>query len=235
MSHPYHETIEKIITAIMGQLEERDVEVNRDFITFVVHLLIRDMRLGLKEAELKKLSQCTLKTFIDRIVDGYRNPADTTMANMWMSWIMKMGHGIKLSYVQEQYELKFQHQLKLMTHDILQYPETCNKVQLDQLFSKMQVFIATSYHLGCPKNHVLLKLTAQALHSVIGRSDLQNYVLKKKYHRQEYLQRLASTVAGIVIYTSDGPDGDRENVRSGKLENFRVLFISYLDSISRSH
>lgn len=235
MSHPYHEMLEKIITTIVDQLKERDVKVNRDFITFVVHLLIRDMRIGLKEAELKSPSQCVLMAFIDGIVSGYLNPTDTTMANLRMSWIMKMGHGIKLSYVQEQYELKFQHQLKLMTQDILQYPETCSKVQLDQLFSKMQVFIASSYHLGCPKNDVLLKLTAQALHSVIGRSDLQNYVLKKKYHRQEYLQRLASTVAGIVIYNSDGPDGDRENVRSGEFANFTDCFISHLHSVCRSH
>ncbi|KAI8038652.1 hypothetical protein M5D96_008560 [Drosophila gunungcola] len=113
-----------------------------------------------------------------------------------------------------QYEEKFQTELQVLIKDILQYPETCNKVQLDQLFAKMQVFVVACYNLGSPKNHVLLKLTAQALNSVIGRSDLQNYVLKKKYHRLEYLQRLASTVAGIVIYNNDGPDGDRENVRS---------------------
>lgn len=227
MSHPHLGTLEMLITSIMDQLKERDIDAERDFITFVVHLLIRDMRRGLRKADLEELSQCKVNDFIDGIVSGYLSPTDTTMANMRMSWIMKMGHGIKLSYVQEQYELQFQQQLKLMIQDILQYPETCSKVQLDQLFAKMQVFIVASWHLGSPKNHVLLKLTAQALNSVIGRSDLQNYVLKKKYHRLEYLQRLASTVAGIVIYTNDGPNGDRENVRSGefKASYHRVLHL----------
>jgi len=128
------------------------------------------------------------------------------------------GETIDLEYVKKQYDEKFETELQLLIKDILQYPETCSKVQLDQLFAKMQVFIVARYNLGSPKNHVLLKLTAQALYSVIGRSDLQNYVLKKKYHRLEYLQRLAATVGGIVIYNSDGPDGDRENVRSGKIK-----------------
>jgi len=72
---------------------------------------------------------------------------------------------------------------------------------------------------------VLADFVAKHLHSVIGRSDLQNYVLKKKYHRLEYLQRLTATVGGIVIYNSDGPDGDRENVRSGKLKIFLNPYI----------
>ncbi|EDW58869.1 cilia- and flagella-associated protein 206 [Drosophila virilis] len=213
MSHTHHELLERICKRIVGQLKERDIEVDTDFMTFVVHLLVRDMRYGLLHTDLNKPSSCHIDTFIKYIVHGYTDNTDTTMANMRLSWIMKMGHGIKLAYVREQYEVKYQQQLKLLIDDILQYPETCSKVQLDQLFAKMQVFVAATYHLGCPSNHVLLKLVAMALNSVIGRSDLQNYVLKKKYHRQEYLQRLADTVAGIVIYNNDGPDGDRENVR----------------------
>ncbi|XP_062128988.1 cilia- and flagella-associated protein 206 [Drosophila sulfurigaster albostrigata] len=213
MSHPHQKTLNEIGQRIMAKLKERDIEPDAKFVKFLVHLLVRDMRRGLLKTDLQDPSKCKLNQFIGEIVAGYLNPNDTTMANLRMSWIMKTGYGIQLSFVQEQYELKFQQELKLLIHDILQYPETSSKLQLDQLFAKMQVFIVASYHLGSPKNHVLLKLTAQALNSVIGRSDLQNYVLKKKYHRQEYLQRLAATVAGIVIYNNDGPDGDRENVR----------------------
>lgn len=216
MSHPHHKLLDRICQRIVGQLKERDIKVDTDFMTFVVHLLVRDMRYGLLRTDLSKPSSCHIDTFIEYIVHGYTDNMDTTMANMRLSWIMKTGHGIKLAYVREQYEAKYQQQLKLLIDDILQYPETSSKVQLDQLFAKMQVFIAATYHLGCPSNHVLLKLVAMALNSVIGRSDLQNYVLKKKYHRQEYLQRLADTVAGIVIYNNDGPDGDRENVRYGE-------------------
>lgn len=216
MSHPHQEKLDDICQSIVSQLEGRDVEVDRKFIDFVVHLLVRDMRLGLLKTDLSKPSSCHIKTFVDNIINGYLDNTNTTMANLRLSWIMKTGHGIQLSYVREKYENDYQNQLKLLIDDILQYPETCSKVQLDQLFSKMQVFIVATNHLGCPKNHVLLKLAAMALNSVIGRSDLQNYVLKKKYHRKEYLQRLADTVAGIVIYNNDGPDGDRENVRNSE-------------------
>ncbi|XP_001987562.2 LOW QUALITY PROTEIN: cilia- and flagella-associated protein 206 [Drosophila grimshawi] len=213
MSHPQHKFLDEITQRILAQLKERDIDEDVKFMKFVVHLMVRDMRRGLLQTDLNKPSACNIAAFIDDIVSGYLDKTDTTMANMRMSWIVKMGHGIQLSYVREQYEQQFQQQLKLLIADILQYPESCSKLQLDQLFAKMQVFIVATNHLGCPRNHVLLKLTAMALNSVIGRSDLQNYVLKKKYHRQEYLQRLADTVAGIVIYNNDGPDGDRENVR----------------------
>ncbi|XP_033247502.1 cilia- and flagella-associated protein 206 [Drosophila miranda] len=209
---PRHRALEEIGRRIMKRFEQLDLDVEEEFIIFVVQLLARDLRRGLLKSDLNKHT-CAINSFVDGIVESYVSPVDCTMANMKMSWVMKKGRGIDLQYVKEQYEERFLNELKLLIDDILQYPETCSKAQLDQLFAKMQVFIVACYNLGCPKNHVLLKLTAQALNSVIGRSDLQKYVLKKKYHRLEYLQRLAATVGGIVIYNNDGPDGDRENVR----------------------
>ncbi|XP_017025257.1 cilia- and flagella-associated protein 206 [Drosophila kikkawai] len=211
---PRHRTLVDIGHRIMKRFQQLDLDVGEEFIIFAVHLLARDLRRGLLKTDLDKPTACAINAFVNSIVDSYVDPKDCTMANMKMAWVMKKGVTIDLQYVKSQYEEKFQIELQVLIDDILQYPETCNKLQLDQLFAKMQVFIVACYNLGSPKNHVLLKLTAQALNSVIGRSDLQNYVLKKKYHRMEYLQRLAATVGGIVIYNNDGPDGDRENVRS---------------------
>ncbi|EDV36003.1 uncharacterized protein Dana_GF12186 [Drosophila ananassae] len=211
---PRHKTLVDIGQRVMKRLQLLKLEVEEDFIVYVIHLLARDSRRGLLKTDLNKPTACALNSFVDMVVDTYVSPTDCTMINAKMAWVMKKGLTIDLQYVKNQYEEKFHQELELLIKDILQYPETCSKIQLDQLFAKMQVFIVACYHLGSPKNHVLLKLTAQALNSVIGRSDLQNYVLKKKYHRLEYLQRLAATVGGIVIYNNDGPDGDRDNVRS---------------------
>ncbi|XP_017093867.2 cilia- and flagella-associated protein 206 [Drosophila bipectinata] len=211
---PRHKTLVDIGQRIMKRFQLLKLEVEEDFVIYAVHLLARDSRRGLLKSDLNKPTACALNSFVDMVVDSYVSPTDCTMVNAKMAWVMKKGLTIDLQYVKNQYEEKFHQELEILIKDILQYPETCSKVQLDQLFAKMQVFIVACYHLGCPKNHVLLKLTAQALNSVIGRSDLQNYVLKKKYHRLEYLQRLAATVGGIVIYNNDGPDGDRDNVRS---------------------
>ncbi|XP_039479968.1 cilia- and flagella-associated protein 206 [Drosophila santomea] len=211
---PRHKTLVSIGHRIMKRFHQLDLRVDKEFVIYMVHLLARDRRKGLLKCDLNKPTACAIESFVNTIVDSYVNSKDCTMANMKMAWVMKNGVTIDLEYVKKQYEEKFQTELQLLIKDILQYPETCSKLQLDQLFAKMQVFIVVCYNLGSPKNHVLLKLTAQALNSVIGRSDLQNYVLKKKYHRLEYLQRLSATVGGIVIYNNDGPDGDRENVRS---------------------
>ncbi|XP_068146827.1 cilia- and flagella-associated protein 206 [Drosophila tropicalis] len=211
---PRHKILIDITQRLMRRFEEeRDLDVEEEFIAYVVHLLARDIRRGLLKCDLNKPRSCEVNRFIDGIIKDYMDPTDPTMTMMKMSWIMKKGKTIDLKYVKEQYEEKFQEELDILIEDILQHPETCSKLQLDQLFSKMQVFIVACYNLGSPKNHVLLKLTAQALNSVIGRSDLQNYVLKKKYHRMEYLKRLAATVGGIVIFNNDTPEGDRQNVR----------------------
>uniref|UniRef100_A0A1A9WWF8 Cilia- and flagella-associated protein 206 n=1 Tax=Glossina brevipalpis TaxID=37001 RepID=A0A1A9WWF8_9MUSC len=81
------------------------------------------------------------------------------------------------------------------------------------MFVKMQIFIITNYSIGCPKDHVLLKKIEESLNSIIGKNDLQNYVLKKKYNRLEYLQRLGAIVCGIIIFNNHAFQDDHECVR----------------------
>lgn len=59
----------------------------------------------------------------------------------------------------------------------------------------------------------LLTKTEQSLNSIIGKKDLQNYILKKKYNRLEYLQRLGAIVCGILIFNEHAFQGDPECVR----------------------
>lgn len=75
----------------------------------------------------------------------------------------------------------------------------------------------------------LLKQTRQSLKSVLSQGDLQNFVLKKRYHRLEYLQRLTATVCGILIYNNCDPTGERENMRASEytpslFEQFFIFF-----------
>lgn len=48
----------------------------------------------------------------------------------------------------------------------------------------------------------LLKQTHQALNSIIAKQDLSNYLLKKRYNRLEYLQRLTAITGGILIHNN---------------------------------
>lgn len=48
----------------------------------------------------------------------------------------------------------------------------------------------------------LLKQTHQALNSIIAKQDLCNYLLKKRYNRLEYLQRLTAITGGILIHNN---------------------------------
>lgn len=57
----------------------------------------------------------------------------------------------------------------------------------------------------------------------MGKGDLQKYVLKKRYHRLEYLQKLGATVAGILIFNNQDPQGVKENMRNSKLFSYTAI------------
>ncbi|KAM7341866.1 cilia- and flagella-associated protein 206 isoform 2-T2 [Cochliomyia hominivorax] len=133
---------------------------------------------------------------------------------MKITYFYKNIQELSLDFVKKKYELNFEDKLKQLTDSILQYPETSNDKQLENMFIKMQIYIITNYQLGSPKNHVLLKQCRQSLNSVLGKGDIQKYVLRKKYHRLEYLQKLGATVAGILIFNNQGSQGDKENMRN---------------------
>ncbi|EDW05036.1 GH22432 [Drosophila grimshawi] len=178
MSHPQHKFLDEITQRILAQLKERDIDEDVKFMKFVVHLMVRDMRRGLLQTDLNKPSACNIAAFIDDIVSGYLDKTDTTMANMRMSWIVKMGHGIQLSYVREQYEQQFQQQLKLLIADILQYPESCISDQLQ---------------FNCKETQLLYRVPLEQLHR-INQFTVTFYMLqrcltalKRSYEHTAYL------------------------------------------------
>ncbi|XP_011186321.2 uncharacterized protein LOC105214533 [Zeugodacus cucurbitae] len=200
----------RIFVQFVDECKESGLEIDKNFAYFYVHLLARDARLGLRQ---EIADNCKLLQLKRNAIQLYKNKTDPTMSNLLMTYCYRNFRELNINNLKEMYEASFQKKLQTLIEGILQYPETSNDKQLDEMLYKMQVFIIASYNIGDPKNHVLLKQTRQSLKSVLSHGDLQNFVLKKRYHRLEYLQRLTATVCGILIYNNCDPNGERENMR----------------------
>ncbi|XP_017470557.1 PREDICTED: UPF0704 protein C6orf165 homolog [Rhagoletis zephyria] len=202
--------LNRILILFLDDCKDHDLEVNPNFAYFYVHLLARDARLGFDRPDPKP---CKILQIRENIFRLYKNQNDPTMCNLKMKFHFRNFRELKIENMKEIYQENFQKKLHSLIKGILQYPETSSDKQLDEMLYKIQVFIIACYNIGDPKNHVLLKQTRQSLKSVLSRGDLQNFVLKKRYHRLEYLQRLTATVCGILIYNNCDPNGERENMR----------------------
>ncbi|XP_037817785.1 cilia- and flagella-associated protein 206 [Lucilia sericata] len=208
-------TIDKLVTFFIEECAQNFLPINPCFANYYLHLLIRDTQDGLELNDIcHPLSVCKIENFLEKALTKYKNPLEATVCNMKISYFSRNSRELSLDFVKEKYELEFDEKLKQLIKSILQYPESSSDKQLEEMFIKMQVFIITNYQLGCPKNHVILKQCRQSLNSVLGKGDIQKYVLRKKYHRLEYLQKLGATVAGILIFNNQGPQGDKENMRN---------------------
>ncbi|XP_004522626.1 uncharacterized protein LOC101463455 [Ceratitis capitata] len=194
----------------LNDCKDNNLDVDQNFAYFFIHLLTRDARLGLQKQE---SNICSLMQIRKNALELYTNKTDPTMSNLLMMYRFKNFRELNINYMKQIYEANFQKKLHNLIGGILQYPETSTDKQLDEMLYKIQVFIIACYNIGDPKNHVLLKQTRQSLKSVLSRGDLRDFVLKKRYHRLEYLQRLTTTVCGILIYNNCDPNGERENMR----------------------
>ncbi|KAL9917744.1 cilia- and flagella-associated protein 206 isoform 1-T2 [Glossina fuscipes fuscipes] len=205
----------ELITQFINEIKQRSYEeVDKDFAKYFLLLLIRDAHDGLDLInKSEELSVCKIQNFLEKAVQKYICPLDATACSLKICYFFKRCKLLDFEYVKEQYESNRKELLNRLIGSVLQYPETCNAKQLQEMFMKMQIFIITNYSIGSPKDHVLLKKTEESLNSIIGKRDLKNYILKKKYNRLEYLQRLGAIVCGILIFNDHAFQGDPECVR----------------------
>ncbi|XP_013115873.2 cilia- and flagella-associated protein 206 isoform X2 [Stomoxys calcitrans] len=202
-------TIDDLVPHFIDECEQNFMSIDRYFGSYLLHILIRDLHDGLPKASQFTIGK--LDRFLRKCLDKYAQPFDPTICNMKICYYAKNCLEIDFEYAKKKYELNAKEKLSKLIAGILQYPETSNPKQLEEMFVKMQVFIITNFNIGCPQNAELLKQTRQSLNSVLGKGDLQKYVLKKRYHRLDYLQRLSSTVCGIVTFNNYKQQKNKDN------------------------
>lgn len=150
----------KIINAIIPRFVEEVGKVQKTadpkFVKYFLHLLLRDTNDGLHMSdESKMLSVCKFENFFKKALEKYLNPLDATLCHMKISYYLSDLQLLNYEYIKEKCQKVFDEQLDQLMWQILQYPETCNDKQIEELFWKIQIFIISSYNIGSPKDHVV--------------------------------------------------------------------------------
>lgn len=232
-------TADELVPYFVEECVKRFVHVDEDFASYMLQLYIRDAHHDL----CNKISLCTLEQFLQRCLEEYCDNLNPTICNMKMCYYYQKCPELDFTYTKQKYDTNSRKGLDTLVKSIMQYPETTKSPKdVEEMLAKMQIFIITNYSMGCPKNsevginstlgifylitlfcHIkLMKQTRRSLESVLGKGDLQKYVLKKKYHRLEYLDRLGATVCGIITFNNYKNQGNKDNTRnSNKKYHFK--------------
>lgn len=145
----------RIFVQFIEECKASGLEVDQNFAYFYVHLLARDARLGLRY---ETANNCKLLQLKQNAIQLYKNKTDPTMCNLLMTYCFRNFRELNIHHLKEIYEESFQQKLQMLIMGILQYPETSNEKQLDEMLYKIQVFIIASYNIGDPKNHVVSRM-----------------------------------------------------------------------------
>lgn len=150
-------TVDEIVPFFIQECLQNCLQVDSCFANYYLHLIIRDAQDGLKlnVHSLHGISICKIEQFVSTALGRYQNPLDATICSMKIAYYCKNSQELNLNFIREKYEFNFNNKLKQLIHSILQYPESSTDRQLEEMFIKMQLFIITNYHIGCPNNLVV--------------------------------------------------------------------------------
>lgn len=142
----------RIFVEFVEECKASGLDVDQNFAHFYIQLLARDARLGLRH---EVGDTCKLLQLKQNAIQLYKNKTDPTMCNLQMTYCFRNFREFNINHLKAIYEENFQKKLHTLIEGILQYPETSNDKQLDEMLYKIQVFIIASYNIGDPRNHVV--------------------------------------------------------------------------------
>lgn len=127
------------------------LKIDCNLAKFLLRLMLHDNVDGLTLGP-GKLSLCKIEQFMHRCLKKYADPADITMGSLNLSYYSRQNFGFKLDDLKENVEHSLKEKTSSLVHEILRYPENCSAKQLDEMYTKIQIFIITNYFIGCPSD-----------------------------------------------------------------------------------
>lgn len=89
-----------------------------------------------------------------------------------------------------------------ITKDITE-AEVVSRDDQDELIKKIIIDIITKSSLGNPNDSLILTETSNALHSVMSRVDIENFIMLNKNDRVNSLIEIREIVTGIILFNQD--------------------------------
>lgn len=81
--------------------------------------------------------------------------------------------------------------------------EVCTKEDQDELIKKIIIDIITKSSLGNPNDALIMTEVCNALHSVMSRVDIENFIMLTKNDRINSLVEIREIVTGIILFNQD--------------------------------
>lgn len=81
--------------------------------------------------------------------------------------------------------------------------EVVTRDDQDELIKKIIIDIITKSSLGNPNDALILTETSNALHSVMSRVDIENFIMLNKNDRVNSLIEIREIVTGIILFNQD--------------------------------
>lgn len=89
-----------------------------------------------------------------------------------------------------------------LTKDITE-ADVVTREDQDELIRKIIIDIVTKSSLGNPCDQTILAETSNALHSVMSRIDIENFIALNKHDRLNSLIEIREIVTGIILFNQD--------------------------------
>lgn len=89
-----------------------------------------------------------------------------------------------------------------LTKDITE-ADVVTRDDQDELIRKIIIDIVTKSSLGNPSDNTILAETSNALHSVMSRVDIENFIALNKNDRLNSLIEIREIVTGIILFNQD--------------------------------
>lgn len=115
-----------------------------------------------------------------------------------------------------------------ITKDITE-AEVITREDQDELIKKIIVDIISKSNLGNPNDSMILTETSNALHSVMSRIDIENFITLGKNDRLNSLVEIREIVTGIILFNNDAGNSNITLMDSMLTSSLPFLFISLRD------
>lgn len=112
----------------------------------------------LRYNSLKLTSACSvskLEEFLKQTVERCTNGVDATICHLRLIFHFRRANLMHLANVEEKYFKNHEKRANILLHSVLQYPQNCSEEQLEEMMLKLQIFIISNHHLGCPKDSLV--------------------------------------------------------------------------------
>ncbi|XP_063697168.1 cilia- and flagella-associated protein 206 [Culicoides brevitarsis] len=188
-----------IVREIIRELDDQNVKgIEKSFVEYVVDLLSLNNSVDFSKSV---INRNLIEEFIDRCIAKICDQsAPSTVALKMQAYFFE--NFIERDEIIGNYMKQMMAKTATITKEITE-AEVVSRDDQDELIKKIIIDIITKSSLGNPNDSLILTETSNALHSVMSRVDIENFIALNKNDRVNSLVEIREIVTGIILFNQD--------------------------------